>query len=145
MLIENQDEIDNENEVEREQEPRRPRSEKQRVQKRSGARKRPSPVQRSPLDEVLARFAACGRCVYFLLSYQSLAGREVLETAVSAAEDEWLQLPWVETIPTLVEKSYGVSLDKGDFYVEAVCPLCQRAFAYTAETEEQMPDFQIAL
>lgn len=145
MLSENQDELTPDQDVEAIKAPESPLSQKERVEKRQGKRKRTPPGQRSPLDEVLARFAACGRCVYFLLSYQSLAGREVLETAVAAADDQWLQLPWVKTIPTLVEKSFGLTIDWGDFYVEAVCPLCQRAFVYTAETEEQMPDFQIEL
>lgn len=91
------------------------------------------------------RFAGCGRCAYFLLSYQSTVGQEVLETAVAESDDEWLQLNWIATLPTLVEKSYGTSLDQGDFYVEGSCPNCQRVFVYTTETDEELADFQISL
>lgn len=91
------------------------------------------------------RFAGCGRCVYFLLGYQSMAGREVLETAVADSDDEWLQLNWLPLMPSLVEKSYGLSIDQGDFYIEGCCPGCQRMFVYTTETDEELADFQISL
>ncbi len=81
----------------------------------------------------------------FLLSYQSTTGREVLETAVDESDDEWLQLNWVDTLPMLVEKSYGITLDRGDFYVEGSCPVCQRVFVFTTETDEELADFQISL
>jgi len=123
----------------------KPRKEKPRVQKRSGSRKRRVRQQRSPLDEVLARFAGCDRCSYFLASYVSVQGQEVLETAVAESDDEWLQLAWIPTMPTLVEKSFGITIDQGDFYVEGSCPLCQRVFVYTTETEEERADFQISL
>ena len=157
MLTENQDDAIDEVAVEpmadadmsdteksgaEEQQPREP---KRRAQKRRGSRKRQARQQRSPVDEVLARFAGCERCSYFLGSYMSTQGREALETAVAESDDEWLQLTWIQTMPTLVEKSFGLTIDQGDFYVEGSCPVCQRVFVYTTETDEEMADFQISL
>ncbi len=144
MITKNQAELAEEQELELAEAPQVPRVEKPRPPKRQGTRKRP---RNRPWDveTVLARFSACGRCVYFLLSYQSMAGAEVLATAVANSDDEWLQLPWIDQMPTLVEKSYGLSIDLGDDYVEAICPLCQRLFVFSAQTAEFAADFQIVM
>lgn len=144
MITENQAELAEEPGWALAEAPRAPRIEKPRRPKRQGTRKRPR-NQPWQVETVLTRFSACGRCVYFLLSYQSMAGAEVLATAVARSDDEWLQLPWIDQMPTLVEKSYGLSIDLGDDYVEAICPLCQRPFAYSAATEEFAADFQMVI
>lgn len=144
MITENQAELAEEQGLELEEAPRVPRVEKPRPPKRQGTRKRPR-NQPWNAETVLARFSACGRCAYFLLSYQSIAGQDVLATAVANSDDEWLQLPWVDQMPTLVEKSYGLSIDLGDYYAEVICPLCQRPFAFTAETAEFAADLQMVV
>ncbi len=148
MSAENQENSTNQQEKEQGGNAKRPRSQKRRARKRKGSRKRQKPTkppERSPVEEVLMHFAGCKRCVYFLLSYQSEMGREALETAVAESDDEWLQLNWMESLPKLVEKSFGIPLDRGDFYVEGSCPVCQRVFVYTTETDEELADFQISL
>lgn len=148
MSSENQENSTTQEENEQENQAKKPHSEKRRARRRQGGRTRQrstKPRERTPVEELLMRFAGCSRCVYFLLSYQSTTGREVLETAVSESDDEWLQLNWVDTLPMLVEKSYGITLDRGDFYVEGSCPICQRVFVYTTETDEELADFQISL
>ncbi len=148
MSPENQENSSKQDENEQDNQTRKPRSQKRRASKRQGGRKRQRPTkppERTPVEELLMRFAGCSRCVYFLLSYQSTTGREVLETAVAESDDEWLQLNWVDTLPMLVEKSYGITLDRGDFYVEGSCPVCQRVFVFTTETDEELADFQISL
>ncbi len=144
MMTENQAELAEQLELALAEASRAPRIEKPRRPKRQGARKRPR-NQPWQVESVLKRFSACGRCIYFLLSYQSMAGAEVLATAVANSNDEWLQLPWIDQMPTLVEKSYGLSIDLGDDYVEAICPLCQRPFVYNAATEEFAADFQMVV
>lgn len=95
--------------------------------------------------EVVARFAACDRCSYFLSGYRSILEPEALQTAVSEAQADWLPLACTPPVRQLLAKSYGVRVDLDDYYVEGACPSCRRAFVYWAETEEMQADLQISL
>ncbi len=103
------------------------------------------PQKRMTVDDVLARFAACDRCSYFLAGYYSAVGREQWQTAVAHMDAGWLTLAWSPHMRLLVEKSYGVSVDVEHYYYESCCPNCQRAFTFWAADEDAQPDFQISV
>lgn len=97
------------------------------------------------VDDVIARFAACDRCSYFLTGYYSAVGLDSLKTTVSQMSTEWVTLVWSSTTRTLVEKSYGVSVDLEYYYYEGCCPNCRRAFVFWAEDDSAQPSFQISV
>ncbi|MCA9962057.1 MAG: hypothetical protein KC443_23640 [Anaerolineales bacterium] len=103
------------------------------------------PQSQVSVDAVLARFAACDRCSYFLTGYYSKLGLDNLQTAVSQIDAGWLTLTWSPVTRTLVETAYGTSVDRGHYYYEGCCPNCHRAFTFWAKDEAAQPDFQISM
>ncbi|MCB8943429.1 MAG: hypothetical protein H6658_06715 [Ardenticatenaceae bacterium] len=93
-------------------------------------------VPDDPLQVIKARFAACGRCCYFLGSYTSSHGEGELETAVQNTLPEWLTLTWDQQTRHLVHKAFGVQLDVDYYMYEGCCVACYRQFSLrTSETE----------
>lgn len=90
-------------------------------------------------DEVIAYFAACGRCGYFLTGYRAAFGRQGLETAVAAAKGGWLTFPWSITLRELVLTSYGSRIEATDYHFDGCCSECRRSFTYHASEQEGKP------
>ncbi len=96
-------------------------------------------------DKMVAHFAACGRCSYFLAGYRVLHGVENLETAVSQSPAEKLNLSWNFDMRDLLTKSYGVTFYIDHLYFEAVCPECGRQYNYTAGDEGKEDTFHVEM
>lgn len=76
----------------------------------------------------MADFVACGRCSFFLAGYRVIHGKDQLEQAIEASDDEWLTLRWDHNTRQLVQSSYGSRLDIEFYYFDGRCPECQRRF-----------------
>lgn len=85
---------------------------------------------RMTLDEITARFAACGRCSFFLAAYKVEQGTEQLEEALASSKAGWMRLPWNSEVRALVHKSYGVRIDISCYHYEGCCLECYRHFIY---------------
>ena len=84
---------------------------------------------------IRARFAACGRCCYFLGSYTSVHGVAELETAVKVGLSDWLTLTWDHQTRMLVHKAFGVQLDVDYYFYESCCVACSRQFSFKSDEE----------
>ena len=105
--------------------------------KRKGRKGRAeSVVTDDPAQVIKARFAACGRCCYFLGSYTSAHGFGELETAVEAGLPEWLNLTWDHHSRMLVHKAFGVQLDVDYYMYEGCCVSCYRQFSLRTDEKE---------
>lgn len=94
--------------------------------------------------EVIAWFAACARCSFFLAGYRFACGIEELESAVSGSKAGWLALNWSQSMCQLVRKSYGSAVDMDCFHLDGSCPECHRQFVYHAgENGDQAGRFRI--
>ena len=111
--------------------------------------KRDRPRKRRPASgmvKVAARFAACGRCSFFLAGYKALVGEEALEMAVSQRGHHWLRLPWNQSATDLLHKSYGRRVEADCFHYEGICRECRRHFIYEApDAADEPPQFRIEL
>lgn len=83
------------------------------------------------MSKVLTRFTSCGRCSLFLAAYRIANDREILETALSNSDGDWLPLPWNQELQKLIVKSYGCSLDTDVYYFESCCPECHGKYRYS--------------
>ena len=102
-----------------------------------GKKAKSEPVEpQDPLQAIRARFAACGRCCYFLGSYVSAHGEGELETALQNGNSGWLNLTWDQHTRNLVHKAFGVRLDVDYYHYEGCCVFCCRQFVYEAGEEE---------
>lgn len=105
-----------------------------------------SPVQtngrqpKAALDDVVAYFAACGRCGYFLTGYRALMGLEALKTAVTQAKSGWLVLTWDDNVRELVLKSYASDVEANDMHFEGCCMECRRHYIFRAARSANFPD-----
>jgi hypothetical protein len=97
--------------------------------------RRLSRAERETYERARRRFAACGRCGYFLGDLQLYLGEETLQLEILAARDGWLRLEGDETFRRLLSNAYGVQLDVGYDYFDGSCPECRRRFVF-AEQEE---------
>ncbi len=88
-----------------------------------------------PTQMIKARFAACGRCCYFLGSYTSAHGQQELETAVQEGLSDWLTLTWDHQTRMLVHKAFGVQLDVDYYHYEGCCVACSRQFSFKSDEE----------
>jgi hypothetical protein len=101
-----------------------------------GKKAKSEPVEhQDPPQAIKARFAACGRCCYFLGSYTSTHGEEELETAAQNGDPGWLSLTWDQHTRNLVHKAFGVRLDVDYYHYEGCCVVCCRQFVYEADEE----------
>ncbi len=89
--------------------------------------------------EVIAWFAACARCSFFLAGYRLACGNEELENAASCSKAGWLALNWSQSMCQLVRKSYGSSVDMDCFHLDGSCPECHRQFVYHAGENGDQP------
>ena len=96
-------------------------------------------------DKMVAHFAACGRCSYFLAGYRVLHGVENLETAVSQSPADKLDLSWNFDMRDLLTKSYGITFDIDHLHIEAVCPECGRQYNYSAGDDKKEDAFHIEM
>jgi hypothetical protein len=92
--------------------------------------RRLSRAERENYDRLRLRFAACGRCGYFLADLQLLLGLEAIQAATLDARDGWLRLEGDEALRPLLIHAYGVQLDLGYDYLDGACPECRRRFVY---------------
>lgn len=95
--------------------------------------RRLSRAERENYDRLRQRYAACGRCGYFLADLQLLLGEEAIQAAALDARDGWLWLEGDEALRPLLIHAYGVRLDLGYDYLDGACPECQRRFVYRVE------------
>ncbi len=122
---------------------------KQSKSSRHGQRGHKSPKSRLPtqitVDDIVKRFALCGRCSFFVAGYKLLAGDEGWETAVQETDGRWVHLAWQPELRELIGRSYGNRLDIDYYFCEGTCPECRRSFQYHAANDEDLPEplFQI--
>ena len=102
-------------------------------QRKEGERKEPVSkttgrgFQLTP-DGLLRHFLACRVCCYFLSGVQVLYGREVVDRMVREFDGTWMYVPLTREVRSLMQKTYGVRVDEGDFFVEHACEVCCRRF-----------------
>lgn len=106
--------------------------------------RRLSRAERETYDRLRRRFAACGRCGYFLADLQIYLGEEALQSAGLASRDDWLRLEGDETFRRLLAGAYGVQLDIDYDYFNGTCPECRRPFVF-AKTSDDLARLQIGL
>jgi hypothetical protein len=95
--------------------------------------RRLSRAERETYERARRRFAACGRCGYFLGDLQLYLGEEALQLEILAARDGWLRLEGDETFRRLLSNAYGVQLDVGYDYFDGSCPECRRRFVFAEQ------------
>ncbi len=129
------------------QKPRRRRKKKKKGGGNQHHNHQQAKRKRDPvLAEVEDRFAACGRCCYFLGGYRSVYGKDAVITAVLNQKDNWLTLNWGQSIRELMNKTYGVRIDVDYYHYEGCCEFCQRPFAFQAgDGEEKVDSFRIQM
>jgi hypothetical protein len=81
------------------------------------------------------RFAACGRCGYFIGDLQLCLGEEALQSAALNSRDGWLRFDGDETFRRLLSNAFGVQLDVGFDYFDGSCPECRRRFIFSERNE----------
>ena len=102
--------------------------------------------KKATLDQAVARFAACGRCSFFLTGYRAEQGLQALQMAVEEVQSGWLALHWDQSMRNLVHKSYGIRVDVAYDYYESCCTECRRRFIFqAADEEESLASFLIEL
>lgn len=79
-------------------------------------------------DGLLRHFLGCRVCCYFLSGVQVLYGREVVNRLVAEFDGTWMYVPLNRETRTLLQKTYGVRVDEGDFFIEHACEVCCRRF-----------------
>ena len=79
-------------------------------------------------DGLLRHFLACRICCYFLTGVQVLYGRQVVDRLVHEFDGTWMYVPLTRETRTLLQKTYGVRVDDGDFFIEHACEVCCRRF-----------------
>jgi hypothetical protein len=85
------------------------------------------------MDQIVAWFAACGRCSFFLTGYRLIFDEDVMATAVSGRGKKWLKVPWSHDAARLVHKTYGSRVDINCYHYEGQCKECRRRFTYQAD------------
>jgi hypothetical protein len=96
-------------------------------------------VTRKATDDMVAWFAACARCSYFLAGYRVEYGLEGLETVAVDSKAGWLSLSWSQSMCKLVRKSYGNRMDLDCYHYDGSCPECHRQFTYHADDNGDVP------
>ncbi len=93
-----------------------------------------------PFNKMVANFAGCGRCSYFLAGYRVLHGELVLEKAVNRMKSNQLQLPWVDEMRKLIVNSFGIPFDIDFMRLNGRCPECGRPFTYKESLSQKNPN-----
>lgn len=87
-------------------------------------------------DRRRRRFAACGRCSYFVADCGLYLGESALQSAILAAGDGWLQVEGDATLHKLAMNAYGVHLDETFELFDGICPECRRRFVLAREGDD---------
>jgi hypothetical protein len=91
--------------------------------------------QREAVERQRRRFAACGRCGYFVADCCLLLGEETVQDAILDADDGWLRLEGDLTFRRLLQNAYGIQLDAGYDHFDGSCPECRRRFVYMEQAD----------
>lgn len=84
--------------------------------------------ERETVDGQRRRFAACGRCGYFIADCQNQLGVEAVQTALLDTTDGWVHLKAYPSFHRRVMDAYGVQLDAAFDSFDGTCPECRRRF-----------------
>ncbi len=95
--------------------------------------------ERETVDRERRRFAACGRCGYFIADCQNQLGLEAIQTALLDASDGWLRLTVGRDFHRRIKEAYGAPLDAGFDLFDGTCPECRRRFV--VETTDDGPTY----
>lgn len=90
--------------------------------------RRLSRAERDTFDRQQRRFAACGRCGYFIADCRIKLGEEAFRDAILESRDGWVRLEGDTTIHKMVMDAYGVELDAHFDLFDGTCPECRRRF-----------------
>ena len=90
--------------------------------------RRYSRAERDALDRQQRRFAACGRCGYFIADCRVSLGQDALADAILDSGDGWVRLVGDTYIHKMVAEAYGVALDVEFDSFDGTCPECRRRF-----------------
>ena len=101
-----------------------------------------SRAERERYERQRRRFAACGRCGYFVADCLLLVGEGAFQSALLSVRDNWITLDGDETFRRLLVNAYGVELDIDYDYFDGSCPECRRRFVFT-ENEDGLTQLKI--
>lgn len=101
--------------------------------------RRLSRSEQETVDRQRRRFAACGRCGYFIADCRNQLGLEAVQTALLDAADGWVHLTTDHSFHRRVMEAYGVQLDAGFDSFDGTCPECRRRFVI--ETTDDGPTY----
>ena len=87
-----------------------------------------SRAERDALDRQQRRFAACGRCGYFIADCRVSLGEDALADAILDSRDGWVRMVGDKIIHKMVAEAYGVALDLEFDSFDGTCPECRRRF-----------------
>jgi hypothetical protein len=90
-----------------------------------------SRTERERYDRQRRRFAACGRCGYFVADCLLLVGEQAFQKALLSVRDDWIAFDGDEAFRRLLVNAYGVELDIDYDYFDGSCPECRRRFIFT--------------
>jgi hypothetical protein len=98
-------------------------------------------------EQVVAWFAACARCSFFLSAYRLEQDNDAFVAATNNSKAGWLSLEWNQALCKLVRKSYGSLLDIDCYHYVGSCPECHRQFVYHVSEDQDNPSsrFRIEL
>ena len=94
-----------------------------------------SRAERDALDRQQRRFAACGRCSYFVADCRVKLGGDAYQTAVLDSRDGWVRLEGDHGIHRMAMGAYGVELDAEFDLFDGSCPECRRRFVIVNEDD----------
>ncbi len=115
--------------------------------KKTGLSARKQHRQKKPVtpQQVITRFAGCGRCSFFLSDIRLTRDPAFFEEAVTNIDYNWLVLPMDSSLRILIQKTFGVRLDIDAFFVEGCCPECRRAYICNLDIDGEPPEFRIII
>lgn len=90
--------------------------------------RRLSKAERESVDRQQRRFAACGRCGYFVADCRIYLGQETFHDAILASRDGWVRMEGDRRFHRLVMDAFGVQLDAAFDSFNGTCPECRRSF-----------------
>ena len=90
--------------------------------------RRLSRAERETVDRQQRRFAACGRCGYFVADCRIYLGQETFHDAILASRDGWVRMEGDRRFHRLVMDAFGVQLDAAFDSFNGTCPECRRSF-----------------
>lgn len=99
--------------------------------------RRLSRAERDSVDRLQRRFAACGRCGYFIADCLIYLGQETLHDAFLDAGDGWVRMEGDRTFHRLAANAYGIHLDTAFDAFSGTCPECRRSFMIMNTEEGQ--------